>query len=476
MRFSRLPCTTPLTLCWRSSLQVIVPRLPPFRAFRFSAPSSVSMYAKCCTSSEAFKGHLMLVSDLDLTMVDHEDSTHRALLDFNCLWASEYGHNSHLVYSSGRSMQRYLELEKVAPLLTPDVLILSVGTEIRLGTSLEVDKAWAKELDDGWNRDIIVEEALKLSSLRFQEEPDQGLHKVSFKVDRAKGQDMQETFSKRLSERGLRVKVLYSSGIDLDVLPYKAGKGQALAYLLKKLNQNDITHKNVLVCGDSGNDIDLFTVEGVHGVIVANAQEELERWHQLHGSNANIFRASQRCAGGIMEALQYFRFGPQLHLKDKANHESLPLFAERSVPFPAAVHREVVEFNEFMINWLLGEVSNTESSFARLSGVISDQMKAVLPEGIELTAEELLCKLRKEYGSIQVSGLRTWLDKINEQKLAEGVYLVTWQTWEQPPAGEKKGYFTSAVLKPKAGTTNGLEWLHFHKTFRSTNDPKRPQM
>ncbi|MCO5590344.1 hypothetical protein L7F22_044313 [Adiantum nelumboides] len=337
-------------------------------------------------------------------------------------------------------MQRYLEVQKVAPLLTPEVLILSVGTEIRLGSSLEVDKAWAQELDDGWNRDIIEEEALKLSGLRFQEEPDQGSHKVSFKVDRAKGQEMQKILSERLSGRGLRVKVLYSSGIDLDVLPHKAGKGQALVYLLKQLR--------------------------VRGVIVGNAQEELVRWHQLQGSNANIFRASKRCAGGIIEALQYFGFGPQLLPKDKIDEESLP--------FAAAVHREVVEFNETMINWLLGKISNTESSFARLSRVISNRMKAVLPEGIELTAEELLCKLRKEYGSLKVPGHRIWLDKINEQKLG-GVYLVTWHTWEQLPE-EKRGFFASAVLKPKVGTPNGLEWLHFHKTFRSTVETKEPHI
>lgn len=431
------------------------------------------MDAKCCTSSQASKGHIMLVSDLDLTMVDHKDSAHVALLNFNLLWATEYAHNSHLVYATGRSMQRYLELQKDTPLLTPEVLILSVGTEIRQGSTLEIDKAWAQELDDGWNRDVIVEEALKLTSLRFQEEPDQGSHKVSFKVDRAKGEEMQEILLKRLSDRGLRVKVLHSSGIDLDVLPYKAGKGQALAYLLKRLGQNNLRHKNVLVCGDSGNDIDLFSVQGVHGVIVSNAQEELVRWHQLHGSNANIFRASQRCAGGIIEALQHFRFGHQLLLGEKKNQDTLPLSTENSLPH-SELRRELVEFSEFLKNWLSGKVSNSDSSFEKVSGVISEKMKAILPEGIELTAEEFLCKLRKEYGSVQSPGLRIWLDKIDEQKLAEGLYLVTWQPWELLPGGEKRGYYASAILKSKVGTANGLEWLHFHKTFRNTIHNEKP--
>ena len=65
-------------------------------------------------------------------------------------------------------MERYSELLKEAPLLTPEVLILSVGTEIRWGSSLEVDKEWVKEIEDGWDRDIVVEEALKFPHLQFQ--------------------------------------------------------------------------------------------------------------------------------------------------------------------------------------------------------------------------------------------------------------------------------------------------------------------
>jgi hypothetical protein len=65
-------------------------------------------------------------------------------------------------------MERYMEIVKDAPLLTPDILILSVGTEIRWGSSLEIDKEWEKELEDGWNRDIVVEIARTIPGLQFQ--------------------------------------------------------------------------------------------------------------------------------------------------------------------------------------------------------------------------------------------------------------------------------------------------------------------
>lgn len=44
---------------------------------------------------------------------------------------------------------------------------MSVGTEIVYGETMTPDHGWEEELNQGWNRDSIVEEGNKLN-LKFQ--------------------------------------------------------------------------------------------------------------------------------------------------------------------------------------------------------------------------------------------------------------------------------------------------------------------
>jgi sucrose-6-phosphatase len=188
------------------------------------------------TTSFAMHHRFCIVSDLDHTMVDHEDPKYTSLLDFNRIWSSKFRHDSYLVFSTGRSHVAFENLRKEAPLLTPDLLICSVGTEIYIRTEggEEVDAEWNAELDKGWNRDKIVSTVKsEFDKLTPQSDSEQRPHKVSYHL---KAEDVdKKAYVQQLRDKlhgsGLKVKVVYSGGIDVDVLPECASKGLALQFL-----------------------------------------------------------------------------------------------------------------------------------------------------------------------------------------------------------------------------------------------------
>ncbi|XP_047165481.1 sucrose-phosphatase 2-like [Vigna umbellata] len=147
-------------------------------------------------------------------------------------------------------------------------------------------------LDHKWDRDVVLEEIAKFPELTMQSETEQRRHKVSFYLEKGKAPNVVKALSKRLEKRGLDVKIIYSNGIALDVLAQAAGKGRTLAFLLEKLNVDELGIRGTLVCGDS---------------TVNNAQEELLHWYTENArSNPQIIHATERCAAGILQAIGEF--------------------------------------------------------------------------------------------------------------------------------------------------------------------------
>lgn len=100
----------------------------------------------------------------------------------------------------------------------------------------------------------------------------------------------------------LNVKLIYSSYIDLDIVPRTSDKGQAMQFLRQKWK---FAAEQTVVCGDSGNDIALFAVGNERGIIVGNARKELFQWHNEYPADYR-YLAKGFCAGGIIEGLHYF--------------------------------------------------------------------------------------------------------------------------------------------------------------------------
>jgi len=223
----------------------------------------------------------------------------------------EYG--TKIVYATGRSPVLYQQIQTEKNLLQPDALIAAVGTEIYLNGNDTPDSGWSERLSQGWNRDVVVSTATHFADLVPQPDSEQRPFKVSFFLTDAMPQgglakstaaEVLPQLESSLQERGLDTKLIYSTGQDLDILPRQSDKGLAMQFLRSLWK---IEPEQTVVCGDSGNDIALFSVGTERGIIVGNASSELLEWHNANCADRR-YLAKAACAGGILEGLQYFGF------------------------------------------------------------------------------------------------------------------------------------------------------------------------
>ncbi|CAJ1925693.1 unnamed protein product [Sphenostylis stenocarpa] len=106
--------------------------------------------------------------DVFWLQVDHHDPENSSLFRFNALWEAHYHQDSLLVFSTGRSPTLYKQLRKEKPMITPDIAIMSVGTEITYGKSMVPDDGWVQFLNYKWDKNIVIEESSKFPELKHQ--------------------------------------------------------------------------------------------------------------------------------------------------------------------------------------------------------------------------------------------------------------------------------------------------------------------
>ncbi|KAJ4820925.1 Sucrose phosphate phosphatase [Rhynchospora pubera] len=401
--------------------------------------------------------NLMLVSDLDDTMVDHTDPDNLSLLRFNALWESTYRQDSILVFSTGRSPILYKKLRKEKPILTPDITITSVGTEIAYGEELVPDEGWVQLLSQNWNRNVVLEETARFPDLIPQADMDQGPHKVSFYIPKEKAQEVISPLYTSLTQRGLDVKIIYSSGLALDVLPKGAGKGQALAYLIRKFGLIGKPPKSTIVCGDSGNDSEMFTIKGVYGVMVHNSREELLEWYEENAkSNHKIIHATERCASGIIEAIGRFQLGPSISPRD-----AKLFFSSEDNRNPASF---MVNFYLLYESWLRAEVEKSEAIIHNLKSITHSTGVIVHPSGVEKSIHQSIDALESCHGDKRGTSFRVWLDKILFSAIGLGSWLLKFNKWELNGTSSKRSV-TTVLLNSKMETPYVFCIMHIHQTW-----------
>lgn len=247
----------------------------------------------------------LFVTDLDNTLVGDDDALNQLNQQLS---QHRQNYGTKIVYSTGRSLTLYRQLEAEKHLLVPDALVTSVGTEIYYHGSETPDAVWTENLAQEWDREVIVDAASQFPELVPQQESEQRPFKVSYFLPgevSVKVLPQLETLCALLhTQRGLSIKLIYSGNRDLDFLPKHGGKGAAMQFLRR---QWEFAPDHTVACGDSGNDIALFAVGEGYGIIVGNALPELRQWYEANSSSQR-YLAKSYYAAGILEGLNHFSF------------------------------------------------------------------------------------------------------------------------------------------------------------------------
>jgi sucrose-6-phosphatase len=243
----------------------------------------------------------LFITDLDYTLVGDD----KAMAKLNeKLQQHRLTYGTKIVYSTGRSITSYNQLKASKPLLDPDILVCSVGTEIYHQGNLTPDNVWSEKLSPGWDRNLVLEISQAFTDLKIQPNSELREFKISYFLTQEAAVRVLPELESQLQAQGLDIQVIYSGGKDLDILPRNANKGMAMNFVRELLN---IDVAQTVASGDSGNDIALFEDRQEKGIIVGNARPELLKWHQQN-PNPNRYLAKSEFAAGVEEGLVFFGF------------------------------------------------------------------------------------------------------------------------------------------------------------------------
>jgi sucrose-phosphate synthase len=236
----------------------------------------------------------MIICDLDNTL-DGDDEALQEFVDM----LQNTGRHVGFAIATGRRLDDVLSWIDARNLPRPDVLATAVGTELYYGKDLMPDAGWKRQISAFWKPDEVRALLDAVPGLSRQADNEQTEFKVSYQVDLSVAPSIQR-IKRMLREAGLRVKVIFSLGMFLDILPIRGGSDLSIRHLAYRWG---FAPEQLLVAGDSGNDEGMLKGRTL-GVVVGNYSPELEKLRKL----PRIYFAKGQHARGILEGVEYYNF------------------------------------------------------------------------------------------------------------------------------------------------------------------------
>ncbi len=257
--------------------------------------SKLGVAGKTAYGKKLIKSKQIIITDLDGTLVE---GTRTDGLKELTKWIGDHKEEVAFGIASGRNRHLTEQAFKDYDLPAPDILVCSAGSEIYYTKDFISDHGWERHIDYQWKRDELESALLKFPGIRLQEPEAQRKFKLSYYVDEKFDEDDMADLYKFLDDHKLRCKILLTENKYLDLLPFRASKGNAVRYLSYKWK---VPLEDFITAGNSGNDKDMLTGK-IKGIVVANYSPELEQLRK----NKFVYFTKYPLSKGVLEGIAYY--------------------------------------------------------------------------------------------------------------------------------------------------------------------------
>lgn len=258
--------------------------------------ADLRMAKKTAYGRKLVKARQYIITDLDGTLIDGSETDGLGELK---QWINERQDEVVFGIASGRNMKLTAEAFETYDLPAPDILICSAGSEIYYTRNFIPDNGWESHIDYQWKRSELEKTLSKFPGIHLQEANAQRKFKLSYYVGEKFNEDDMANLYKFLDDHKLRAKILLTENKFLDLLPFRASKGNAVRYLSYKWK---VPLEDFITAGNSGNDKDMLTGK-IKGIVVANYSPELEQLKK----NKFIYFTKYPLSRGVLEGIVHYK-------------------------------------------------------------------------------------------------------------------------------------------------------------------------